>query len=389
MSLSLSVTASERSYRFEKTISRKVLENYLSRAATLMDLCTGQGNVEDNIRMVIETGTKFAGRTLYLWGGESQLEARMARAKEIAARIHRLDPDLVLQAGIFEIVTEEANGVAVPDWVFREFKLPVEQRNFRYQAMLFDEGLYHNHWSAGASVPDMSKLETRMWFYYLAARYIDAGMEAIHFGQVALIGAKDPGFSHWWDMLTRTRRYARQKARRHLLICDAHTPDGGPKHGDRLLFDFHSFPLRIKEIADAPHKGVLEVGYLDSIFGRSKGGIAPSGWKCDHLPYLVELDNYGISDRPGQPGASYYTFGYDEITWFAHQPESYRNEWLRYAWQWVREHDKNGYLQMPGSRCLSAPINGQSWYYANTRSAACPQGFGQEKAIKAIWSETP
>jgi len=148
-----------------------------------------------------------------------------------------------------------------------------------------------------------------MWFYFLAVSYIDIGMEAIHFGQVALIGAKDPGFAHWWDMLTRVRRYAARKARRHLLICDAHTPDGGPLHNGKLLFDFHSFPLRIKEVPGSPQKGILEMGYLDSIFGRSKGGITPSGWKCQSLPYLVELDNYGTSLRPGGPGTPLFHLG--------------------------------------------------------------------------------
>jgi hypothetical protein len=42
---------------------------------------------------------------------------------------------------------------------------------------------------------------------------------------------------------------------------------------------------------------------------------------------------------------------------------------------------------MPGSRVLHASVDGQHWYYANTRSKAVPQGFSQEETIKAIWSE--
>jgi hypothetical protein len=139
-------------------------------------------------------------------------------------------------------------------------------------------------------------------------------------------------------------------------------------------------------VAGSPQKGVLEVGYLDTLFRRSKGGVTPSGWKCDSLPYLVELDNWGSSGKAGQPGLAYWTWGYDEICWFAHQPEEYRNEWLRYAWKWVREHDPNGFLQMPGSRCLADPVGDEWWYYANTRSAASPFGYNQEETIKAIWA---
>ncbi len=55
-------------YEFDGTINRAVLENYLSRSITMLDLLTGHGNPEDNIRMLKNIGAKFAGRTIYLWG---------------------------------------------------------------------------------------------------------------------------------------------------------------------------------------------------------------------------------------------------------------------------------------------------------------------------------
>ena len=42
-------------------------------------------------------------------------------------------------------------------------------------------------------------------------------------------------------------------------------------------------------------EGILEVGYSDSIFKRSKGAWAPSGWYAESLPYLVEFDNFGTN----------------------------------------------------------------------------------------------
>jgi len=140
-------------------------------------------------------------------------------------------------------------------------------------------------------------------------------------------------------------------------------------------------------VAQRPQEGELRIGFVDSIYGRSKGGIAPSGWRCEHLPYLVELDNWGVSSKPGQGGTGCcWIWGYDEITWFAQQPEAYRNEWLRYAWHWVREHAHEGYLEMPGSRCLSGAAKGKHWYCAHRASAATPDGFGQEETIQAIWA---
>jgi hypothetical protein len=379
-------------YTFDGTIARPVLDHYLSRAITMLDLLTGAGNVEDNLRMLEHIGAKFAGRTLYRWGGESRLETILPAARTIAAKIHTLDSEMILQAGIFEIVTTDVNKVSVPEWVFTEFGLPPEKRTFRYEAMLSPVGLMVDHWSKNASVPDITRLETRLWFYYLAANYIDLGCEAIHFGQVALIGATDWKWKCWWDLLTRVRRYAHVHARRHLVLCDAHTPDGGPGFdGDKLLFDFHAFPLRIDEVPDRPPEGVLRMGYLDSIFGRSSGGLAPSGWRCEHLPYLVELDNWGASGKEGQKISGCWIWGYDEICWFARQSETYRNDWLRYAWKWIREHDPNGFLEMPGSRCLAVPVErpgGEkiSWYFANRRSDTVPNGFNQEDTIRAIWA---
>ena len=46
----------------------------------------------------------------------------------------------------------------------------------------------------------------------------------------------------------------------------------------QLLLDFHAFPLRVKEVPDHPQEAILQVGFIDSIYGRSKGGKTYSGW---------------------------------------------------------------------------------------------------------------
>ena len=154
----------------------------------------------------------------------------------------------------------------------------------------------------------------------------------------------------------------------------------------KLLLDFHSFPLRIMEVPDHPQEAILKVGFSDGIYGHSKGGVTASGWKCEHLPYLVELDNFGASRHPGEAKAGgIWVWGYDEITWFAHQSREYRAGWLRYAWDWVRRTDPNGHLEMPGSRTERSPLDKQRWYYANDPSSAVPDGLGDEDAIRAVW----
>ena len=383
---SASAPAKPRDYRFDGSISRKVLENYLSRSITMMGLLHESANLDEDLRMLRHTGAKLAGRAMYTWGRESRLEAILAKAGPAARKVHAADADIILQACAFEIVSTEVSTLAIPAWVFEEFGRPAEKRTFRYADMLYVDGWGHNRWRRGSSVPDMSRPETRMWFYWLARRWIDAGAEAIHFGQVRLMDRKDPKHVHWFDVLGRIRRYAARHARRHLLLADAHTPKGGVVEDGKCLLDFHSFPLRIDEVEDRPQEGVLRMGYIDSIYGRSTGGLAPSGWQCDHLPYLVELDNFDVSNHPGKPGHDCYIWGYDEICWYALQPEQYRNRWLRYAWDWLRQHDANGHLQMPGNRCLFVPVAGLRRYAANTKSPAAPNGFSQEETIRAIWA---
>jgi hypothetical protein len=382
-------------FRFDSSISRPVLENYLDRSISFTELLhddlseprNARGvDPRDNIRFLIGAKAKFIGRALLLWGGERNLATFLARAKPYIDTLHRLDPEMVLQGGAFEIVTQGVEAVPVPAHVFAAFGQPAAQRAFRYADMLYADGRQVDHWGAGASVPDMSRLETRMWFYYLASAYIDAGLEAIHFGQVGLMDWNDKGHAGWIEMLTKAREYARAHARRHFLICDAHAPTGGFVENGKLLFDFHSFPLRIAEVTGKPVQGELKVGHTDAIFLKSKGGIAPSGWSCAHLPYLVEFDNFGSNGNVGKPGNTPFIWGWDEITWWALRPAAERRDWLRYAWRWVDGTDPEGHLEMPGSRVMTpGSAGGPDWYWVNDSSAACPKGFGDEAVIRELW----
>lgn len=406
-------------YHFNGAISRVVLENYLDRSISMEGLLNGRGDLDDNIRMLDHTGAKFIGRSICLWGGEGNLLKNFERARVQVPKVFASDPDRILEACIFEIVTPQVDSVPVPGWAFTAMGLKVEKRNFRYNDMLYVDGRHVGQWGRSGSVPDVSRMETRLWFYFLAASYIDLGFEAIHYGQVELMNHNDPDLNYWSQVFAMARDYGKKHARRHILLCDAHTPGGGFIKDGKLLLDFHAFPLRIMEVSDststigsapstssAPATGSasatvaapvmgstqpakLQLGFSDGLYRRSKGGLTPSGWSCDHLPYLVEFDNYGASKGPGQPGQGHggfdWIWGYDEISWFAHQPLQYRKDWLLYAWKWVKDVDPNAHLEMPGSRTETSPLDGRRWYHANNPSSATPDGLGDEEAIRDIW----
>jgi hypothetical protein len=376
-------------YQFDGTVSRQVLENYLSRSITMEGLLNGRGDLADNIRMLTNAGAKYIGRALCLWGAENDFLHNVERARAEIPQVLAADPEMILEACVFETVSPRVNEIAVPDWVLTAFGQPVENRNFRYDDMIYPEG-QRRPMGRNAQVPDESRPETQLWFYYQAASYIDIGCKAIHFGQVEIMNKNDRDNEHWERLLNLVRAYAAQHARHHMVLCNGHVPSGGLMRNGRPLLDFHAFPLRVMETPDKPQEAILKVGFSDGIYGRSKGGLTFSGWTCEHLPYLVELDNWGVSHQPGQPKAGgIWIWGYDEITWFAHQTKSYRSEWLRYAWNWVRTTDTNGYLEMPGSRTESSPLDHRRWYFANKPSPAVPDGLGDEEAIRAVWAADP
>ena len=361
-------------YFFKGKISRTVLENYLARSATVASLL--HLTLDDDLRMMHNTGVKFAGRVIWTWGGESKIDALIDKGIPFVKRIHAMDPDIILQGAIFEIITTDVNNVPIPASVFEEFNLAPENRNFNYEKMIYPFGHRVNHWDKDASVPDMSRTETKMWFFYVAKRWIDLGLEAIHFGQVEIMDDRDRKRVHWRDVIARIRSYAIKHARRNIVLCDAHVPSGGIVHDGKLMFDLHSFPSRPKSLKGKPHKAILEKGFSDSIYGRSAGGLTPSGWSCESLPYIVEIDNFGSSDHAGEYRESdkIHVWGWDEINWFINQPESYRNEWLEYAYRWVRENDPNGYFQLPLRR-----------FQHYSASMHDPKGKRQEETIKKIW----
>ena len=85
-------------------------------------------------------------------------------------------------------------------------------------------------------IPDLSRQEARLWFYYRATRYIDCGYEALHMGQVHLYTANDKGMAKTTELfgMIMIREYAKIHGRRHKILLDAHTH--GVNIRGKLLF---------------------------------------------------------------------------------------------------------------------------------------------------------
>ncbi len=125
-------------YAFDRTISRPVLENYLSRAISMARL-TASPQREEDLRMLANIGAKFIGRSANVWVDQDEEEKHFAKAADIVAAYRRLDTDAIFQACVFEVVSDALlPTIPIPAWVFEEFGRPVERRAFNYEAMLYD-----------------------------------------------------------------------------------------------------------------------------------------------------------------------------------------------------------------------------------------------------------
>ena len=383
------------SFDFDGSISKEVLCNYLSRAMTVSGLFDGTADyVENNLRMLYNTGVKYVGRAGCNWGVNKSSIDHLSAVKKYINQAHTVDSALLFEACIFEFINHSVEEVAIPSWVFEAFGKTPETRSFRYDAMCFPDGTFKNHWGTNASVPDITQTETQMFFYFLGRSYIDAGFEALHMGQVHLIGAHDTGWQCYTRVNNMIRDYAKQHARRHFVMINAHS-HGITDAAGKLMFDFHQWPMRGKvpdgsvahrPTEDNPQRLELKIGYGDAIYLKSMGGTTYSGWSCSSLPYTVEIDNYA-DDLPNRNTTASH-WGYDEISWYANQPASYRHQWLSYAYTWVHNTDRVGYFMMPGvrtARIYNSSDQLISYMYYNYSTLFSDKGFDDEFAIRDIF----
>jgi hypothetical protein len=413
--LVLSFNSYGQDYNFSGTMTREKLELYLSRAITMQGLtdeiscyfppCSPSStNVYNpiahntSVKMLADINARFIGRACGLWGGEWMIN--YGYFNNVATMVHNINSEYlqkglvkpIIQAGMFEFVSNQVNGIQMSNTVSAAYNEPL--RNFNFDAMKYNDFPSNsNHQTIWGNqneiVPDISKKETQMWFYFLATNYIDKGIEALHFGQAEIMDDNDPNHVHYWNLLQKIRSYAAAK-NRGVVLCDAHTKGLYYSQTEQLLFDLHSYPLRIQEVNGTSWgdgtggAAKIDYNYCGAIYGQSKGGKTFFGWSCTSLPYLVEFDNYGISSNPNQTGSTCFPWGWDEITWFGLQTENYRNNWLKYGYYKVKCLDHNAYLQMPGIRGMTE--NGVPWPGHIYR--AVTGYYNQQETIKSIWNNS-
>ncbi|MBO4893865.1 MAG: hypothetical protein J5562_02990 [Clostridia bacterium] len=364
---------------FDGSMPRGVLEYYLSHAATAQWIYLSD-TLEDDIRVILKTGIKFLGRASGIWKAEMPDNKHFALSKAAADRIHEADPEIILQACIFEAVyREDLESTKIPAFVFEAFGLPFEDRCFDYDRCVLTHG---------SCIPDISDVETQMWFYYRAKNYIDCGYEAFHMGQIHLYTARDRDLRCIAKVLSMMREYAKTHARRHKIIIDAHS-HSLVLNGVSLL-DYNAMPFTRYPVLDREGEKLVLVRE-----GKSGGGISQEGVYEKALPFLYEYDNWGGRDRWAHEHLTYEQrawaqwWGYDQITWFACQDEEARNEFLDYSFRWTAVNNPDGFFAFPLRRpCESGEeVGNYPFYKLNNKSDVCPDGYSQEDITEKLLKE--
>ncbi len=381
-------------YKFDGGISLEVLNNYLDRAMTFSTLCSNKR--EDFLihkEMLLKVGVKHVARAGGFWPPSNYENENFDYLKANIDDLHASDPDIILEACIFECASEKVNKIPISERTFKEFGLKAEKRCFNLNDMVFESGYGINMFGTGTHVPDITRIETQMYFYDRACLFIDIGYEALHFGQTNLIGKNDENLACWTKVIHKIRAYAKENARRHYVLINCHFPGHNFVGTDGvMLADFTAFPLCLyvksgqkdhMASEDNPQECDIHPNTGGEVYNKHIHGKHPSGWETNDYPYLVEFDNYGV--KPSDFGKAVHRWGYDEICWWGHQPQWYRQKFIKYIIDRIDGFKENGHLALPGCRWMVKLPNSDKGadYYCNDPKKF-EGGWGEEDFYKEI-----
>lgn len=317
----------------------------------------------EDISLLTELNIGYIRRAAHIWGGEHLMKVNGSfynAAQQTVIDINRAYDCAglrrpIIQAAILEYISIEVDQVPIPPYVINAFKDEVD-----FDASLYSgEELFFNSCRIAkencTGYPDLNKIETRMWYYYLATKYLDFGYTALHMGQIKIISEFDAGKSKTYNLFQRIRNYA--STNHSFVIIDAHTDkDLYFENTNKLLLDFNSFPIRptdtyANELGDLCHDDYrIQLVGSEGLYNKSTGGMSPMGCYYEQTPYFVEIDHY--DPYPGNIGQlypeEYIVWGYDELNYFHNLSAGCKLDFVNYAYSRVQEIDYNGFFQLQG-----------------------------------------
>ena len=352
-------------YSFDGSISLEVLNNYLERAMTFdshlaISSKTNEEMYNQTLRVFKKLVIKYACRFACECLPRANEEAWHPELKRLVDDIHSVDPDVILEACIFETASNHVKTISILPETYKAFGMEGFGRKFDNEKMMYKNGTGSNMFGQGIHLPDITRLETQMFFYQRAVKYIDMGFEALHLGQTSIMTKNDTTNKEWEKLIGMIRDYAREHARRHYVLINSHYVKFYVD-GNKQLNDFITYPLRLRVAAgevdheiteENPQRAELMYHMYSAVYKENIKGVSPSGWETEHYPYLVEYDNWGFNPAHFNKANS-PLWGFDEIGWYAHQPRWYRQKFTKDIVSRIESFNENGHLAIPGVRVVA------------------------------------
>ncbi len=366
-------------FKGQEELTKPLLEAYLARTVSHMNI------IEERAREFLHySGAKFVHWSDLGWARLYKTDDWQSITQAVDA-VHSTDwgQDVIFECGIMEAIGRRAvDSTPIPRWLVTALQKsglqdkrvagPNGKEYFCYKAM-FDRNAedwpkhFVGHWhpdpEAEQSVPDLTMLETQIYYAYLIAEYIDAGFEGIMFGQTMLTGRRDKGNEALHNICSFARKWAALRGYRGAVTLSSHViyPTDYPTEPEdkaRPLFTHLTWPTRLSYTSSSAIG--MQFGPDIKPEGRRQGGgeIVRLLQLPHDLPILFEIDNYGPSKGPN----GVCDQGYDEITAYSCKNPEQRAAFLRHYYaecrKWKnRDGNRRCFLAMPGVRCLNTPVS--------------------------------
>ena len=397
----------------QQSLTKPVLEAYLDRSISHMNTWDERAQ-----KFFCDTGTKFVHWADLGWGRLYKADD-WTQLTSIIDQIHSTDctQDMIFECGIMEIVSlPTINATLIPDWMLKIFDDlglqemrkagPNGKNHFCYEAM-FDRnatdwpkrnvGMWDTNAANEGSVPDLTMLETQLYYAYLAAEYIDAGFEGIMFGQAGLTGKRDTGNVSLNNIIKFAKKWAAARAYRRALTLSSHVMKptdyaSSPSEKPKPLLTHYTFPTRMRYTDKTPI-GMEFSPYLQAEGRRHGGKQVALQLEFPHdLPVLLEIDNYGATSPPNVCDETY-----DEITAYANKNPEQRAGFLEKFYfesrKWPNvDGNARVHFALPGYRYLHVAI---SLHVLETGERSKPSPYympykedgGEELMIKELFKK--
>lgn len=367
----------------QRQLTKPLLERYIDRAVVHMSTNSREPEVysERGRQFLRDTGALFLHWADLGWVRVYGPDDWRRMGEHIDA-VHASEwgADVLFECGLMEAIgRNQIDNTPIPTWMLELLKsLGIHSRRrfgpngpecFSYEAMFDREasdwpkhlvGLWSSNPASEQSVPDITMLETQLYYAMLIAEHLDAGFEGIMFGQTVLTGARDTNNAALAALCRFARQWAAARAWRRAVTLTSHVFDGAdypkaPLSRGRPLFTHLTWPTRLSCAPYSPYR--LRMGPDIKRTATRQGGeeIAHLLTLPHDLPILLEIDNYG-----GGPGVNEHND--DEITAFAAKPPQERREFLRRyyhecrTWTNAQGH-RRVFLAMPGYRVLNRAVS--------------------------------